>query len=523
MATGANPEFAVTNLARDFIYTWFKQHEAFSPILPIGAFQLGKEMIKAFPDVAARKGAYLQYMLNGGSMDFMTSQGFLFKPKIGQLKGPMSDFREGINNVLGYVGNTSEALTRVALMNRLIKQGKSLEEAVWIARTNLDFAQGGQFTKMLDNAVPYLGAGVQGTRGLFQAFKSNPKLATFKASQIMAMSFGLGYWGMKKFPEWYEGISPRERESGWIVPMPYEFKDAQGSMRYPYLKIPKDYGQRVFGAIGEALAAQSLGKEVDWEALQMSITDLFPVDATGWIPPTAGALMSYALNKDFWKKKDIWKGRKVSPQFEFYADTPQFWVMLGDMTGMSPERLKTSTGEVLPHNMYTDLMQLMWKELVMDKDEKQKINKMMFEKAGEAPFARKVLRLTWPERGDDLKLAKDIVSLKKKGIEVDLDRPDGTEKPKNRIKHDVKKAQMKAEDYKHVNDIGLQRLMTEEFTGVITTEKNTKIIDFIKAAAKEHPTEGKRLAQRYKKYKTIAMRKRAKDKDWQYLRTLLEK
>jgi hypothetical protein len=518
MATGANPEFAITNAARDMIFTWFKQHEAFSPILPVGIAQLTGEMIKALPDVVARKGAYLKYMKNGGSMDFMTSQGFLFKPKIGELKGPMSDFGEGINNVLGYIGNTSEALTRVALMNRLLAKGKSLEEAVWTARTNLDFAQGGRITKMLDNGVPYLNASVQGTRGVFQGFKSNPKLATFKATQIMGLSFGLGYWGMKEFGEWYEGISPRERESGWIIPLPYEHKDAQGGMRYPYLKIPKDYGQRAFGAIGEAMAAQALGKEVDWDALQMSITDMFPVDASGWIPPTAGALLSYGMNKDFWRKKDIWKGRKVSPQFEFYADTPQMWVMLGDMTGLSPERLKTATGEVLPHNIYTDLMQLAWKELAGDK---QEVNKTMFEQAADLPFARKVLRLTWPDRGDDLRLAKDIVKLKKAGIEIDMDRQDGTEKPKNLIKKDVKSAQMKAEDYKHLNDIELQRMMAAEFSGVIPKD-NPEIKAFIEKAAKEHPTEGKRLAARYKKYKTIAVRKRQGDKDWDYLKTLLK-
>jgi len=517
LATGVNPEFAVNNLVRDMVYTWFKQHEAFSPILPIGMFQLGKEMMSVSKDVFLRKGLYRDYMTKGGSMDFLTQQGAIFKRKLGEFKGPGSELMEQVGESLAYVGNTSEALTRVGLMKRMLDKGYSMEEAVWIARTNLDFAQGGTYVKALDNAFPYLGAGVQGTRGIFQGFKSNPAIATFKAGQVITMSAGLTYWGMKAFPEMYEMISPRERESGWIVPLgAFAFEDKQtGQKRYPYLKIPKDYGQRVFASVGDAFAMKAHNKDPDFQGLQMALTDMMPVDALTQIPPTLSAFLAYVNNRDFWRKRDVWSGRKVSPQFEFYEDTPQFWVAAGEKAGLSPERLRTATGEIFPKNIYTDLMMMGWNQLQID--DKSEINRNIYEQLAKLPFSRRVLRLTWPDRKDDLELMKDIVRLRKGGIEIPVWTESGQPRSKKAVKNDVKKNEKTLNDVKHVNDIRLQRLMLEEFSQPDISKENPEITKFFAGVGKENPLEPKRLAERYSKKKAAQMRKRKKVKTWQSL------
>jgi len=43
-------------------------------------------------------------------------------------------------------------------------------EATFAARDYMDFGQGGGIAKALDNAIPYLNASIQGTRGMFRAF-----------------------------------------------------------------------------------------------------------------------------------------------------------------------------------------------------------------------------------------------------------------------------------------------------------------------------------------------------------------
>ncbi|KKL67441.1 hypothetical protein LCGC14_2134950, partial [marine sediment metagenome] len=174
MATGYNPEFALTNFPRDIAHIWLTTQE-YSHTLPVALPQMGRDLLKVLPDVIKRKGAWTDYINEGGGMEFLTHQGRIAKEGAQPLE---AGFLRGLRNTLEYVGETSEILTRLALRERAIINKKSPQEATWIARNYLDFAQGGSFIKAADAGIPYLSAAVQGTRGIIRAAAEKPGVFT---------------------------------------------------------------------------------------------------------------------------------------------------------------------------------------------------------------------------------------------------------------------------------------------------------------------------------------------------------
>ena len=156
MATGLNPEFALTNMPRDIAHVWLTTHE-YSPHLPVAIPQMAKDFATVAKDAVTRRGSYVDYINEGGGMSFLTHQGRVTS----RTKGWATDLQKA----LGYLGETSEVWTRLALRNRALANGKPPHEATWVARNYLDFAQGGWAIKAVDSGIPYLNASVQATRG----------------------------------------------------------------------------------------------------------------------------------------------------------------------------------------------------------------------------------------------------------------------------------------------------------------------------------------------------------------------
>lgn len=376
MATGINLAFALTNLPRDMARALIVSEE-FSPHLPVGFAQLIKDMSAVASDSVLRKGRYRDYINEGGGMSFLTHQGQTFKPGSTMAK---------VGSYLGYIGETSEILVRLAIRERgvsnrlrregqvgLERMGEIQREATYEARNQLDFSQGGWLTKAADNAVPYLNAAVQGTRGMFRAARRNPKRFTYQVGQIGALASGLYYMNHFLNGEAYSQISDRDKANNWIITTPFWFKDNQGNKRYYFGKIPKDQSQRVFAAMFEGLSAKFIGEDVNVDMTVQTITDLTPVGPTDFLPPTIEAALGYAANKDFWRNQDIWKskyGGEVDPKEEYTPYTHPFFVQTGEVTGLSPERLKFALSNIFTHsNIYTDMGGYLWKQTLSNMPE----------------------------------------------------------------------------------------------------------------------------------------------------------
>lgn len=387
MATGLNPEFALTNMPRDMIHVWLTTHE-YSPHFPVFAGQLSKDYAKTAKDAIFRTGAYADYINEGGGMTFLTHQGRITSAT----QGVWSD----IQRVLGYLGETSEIWTRLALRNRAITNEKPGYEATWVARNYLDFSQGGWATKGVDTSVPYLNAAVQATRTVFRAGKERPGETIWKFAQLASIASGLYLANRLSNEEAWNAIPPREKVNNFIITTPLSYIDAEGNKRWLYFTVPKDQSQRVITTVFENLMAKQLGDPVDADQITQAVQDFIPIMPSEVLPPTLSAMLGYYANKDFWRNEDLWKGPAVTAREEYTKYTHPALVEFGQATGMSPERTAFVLKEFFTSgNIYTTAVGAGMGQIMQDqgKEGREQITEDMLRAV---PFLRRTLKATQP-------------------------------------------------------------------------------------------------------------------------------
>jgi len=410
MATTLNPEFAITNIPRDLAHIYLTTQE-YSSIAPIAALQMGNDLRSVIAQAVKAKGIkntelYKQYIDNGGGTEFLTYQG----QSGSQGKTAITRAFKGLEDVMASGGEFSEIVTRLALMKRSMANGKSVFEATQIARGYLDFSQGGSVAKALDAGIPFLNAAIQATRGITRAAKTNPKVFGVKVMQLTTMAMSL-YWANKfMYGDEIDDIDDNEQKNNWIIMTPYTYVDQEGEERHYYIKIPKDQGQRVFTAIGEGMARKALGEQVDGGQIFNSIKDFLPVTPTD-MPPTVEAILGYSVNKDFWKREDIWKGDDVLPQEEYNKYTPKAYVQLGEHTGTSPVRMKYALEQVFTRgNIWTSMVGYGAKQIFDELTPEQRAaeTKELFERK---PFVRRILSSTRPASKRDKEIKQEKIRI----------------------------------------------------------------------------------------------------------------
>ncbi len=375
-ATGIDWGFALANLPRDVMHTWYtartfkdgKWESVYSSNLPMFGLQMLDDQIATFSDALLRKGRYEDYIREGGGMEFLVHQGRLLQ-RGRHIEGGL----DKVQDFLGYFGETTEIMTRLAIRERVIrnrakergitfeeasKNKKIRQEATFAARDYMDFGQGGGITKALDNGIPYLNASVVGTRGLLRSFQPGSGTAiksTYKLAQFAALVTGLYIANQQLNPETMKSLQGNiDMQNNLVIPLGdgFSFLDEKGQTRYPYLKIPLDPGQKFFKKFFEASTDKWLGNPVNVDEVTNSLTQLSPVGISS-LPPTISGVLGYFTNKNFWLNEDIWK--KTDKPFswpqskEEYipGQTPQALIDLGSLTGMSPERTKYMLGQLV--------------------------------------------------------------------------------------------------------------------------------------------------------------------------------
>ena len=388
MATGLNPEFAITNFPRDILHSWLVTNE-FSSFFPKGMMQMGQDLATVARDVFTRTGRWVDAIDEGIGMDFLTHQGRITNKATGV-------FRD-IQDVMGYLGETSEMWVRLAIRERAIRNGKSPAEATWIARTYLDFSQGGSVAKAIDSGVPYLNAGIQGTRGVFRAVADRPAQTLFKFAQLGTLSTGLYLANKYTNPEAWDSISDREKANNFIITTPFSYTDENDNKRYIYFRVAKDQGQRIVSTAFENLTAKAIGEDVDADQIIQAIQDFLPIMPTEQVPPSVDAVLGYILNRDLWTRKDIWTGPEgIQSSKEKHPGTSPVLVEIGDLTGLSPERLNYALKQYFTRgNIYTDLVGGGIKSILGQVSEEWS-EKQALELISKAPGARRVMRATHP-------------------------------------------------------------------------------------------------------------------------------
>jgi hypothetical protein len=406
MATTLNPEFAITNIPRDLAHIWMTTEE-YSSFSPLAAMQMHADMIAVAKDAAAKTGIYNQYIENGGGMEFLAHRG-----KLG-LKGnnALSKSISGMENYMSKIGEFSEAVTRLALMRRAMRNGKSPFEAAQIARGYLDFARGGSAAKAVNAAIPFFNAGIQATRGIVRAAKGNKMVFGAKALQIGAMAMGLYYANKKMYPEDWEDVPDFDKENSFIFLLPSTYKDKDGEERRRYFKLPKDQGQKVFAMIFENMARRLEGEKVDGIKIANVVKDYLPVVPGEVLPPVIEMMLGYSVNRDFWTREDIWRGEEVIPQEEYNKYTPEVFVQAGRVSGFSPERLRYATKQLFTNgNIWTSAVGYGAEEVmkVLTDDERERVSEMTLD---QTPGIRRLMKSTRPGLAEKKEIERQKIDI----------------------------------------------------------------------------------------------------------------
>jgi len=421
-ATGINWGFALANLPRDVMHAWFaarvfekgKWKPVYSPHAPIYGLQMGRDLITVFRDALLRKGRYDEYIKEGGGMEFLVHQGRLLR-RGRRIESPL----DKIQNFFGYLGETSEVLTRLAIRERVIRRrarelGISVEEArklkdvareaTFAARDYMDFGQGGGVVKAIDNGIPYLGATVQAARGLWRALKDNPFLGMYKIAQFASAVVGLYIAGKAMAPQTMKALQGSiDMENNLCIPLgdDFSFIDSRGQRRYIYIKIPLDPSQKFFKTFFEAATDKWLGNEVDVDRVVDSLKQMSPVSATD-LSPTVSGVLGYITNKDLWLNEDIWRRTEKpfswpqSKEEYIPGETPQVYVDIGKATGLSPERTRYAIEELVTSGtVWSYLLGEGYEKVFGDlpKSEKQK---HLAEVLARMPVVRRFIGITNP-------------------------------------------------------------------------------------------------------------------------------
>jgi hypothetical protein len=294
-----------------------------------------------------RNGLYKEYIRHGGGMSLLTNQGnaSLVKPL------------QNLGKTLGKISETSELLTRLAIMKRAMENGDDVRKAVWKARNVMDFSQGGAYAKAIDTFIPFFNAALQGLRTGTGAALRDPKTFGIKMLWQAAPTVGLTIASHNVNPAAYKALSTRQKTDYWnfMLPEYFSYRDENGEIHYPMLSIAKDQNIRPLVNLIECMTAKFMGYPFDADTAVESFKALSP--ATFSSVPTLAAFRNYFSNKDYWLMEDIYKGRPVRAAEEYDKRTHPAYIGIGRAFDMSPMRLQNAVEQIFTrNNTYSTVM-----------------------------------------------------------------------------------------------------------------------------------------------------------------------
>jgi hypothetical protein len=241
-------------------------------------------------------------------------------------------------------------MTRTAVYRRALLSGKSVPEAVRISREYMDFNQGGRATKVADRAIPYLNAGIQGTRANAREFSTHPKRALIKAAQVMLIGAGLQYMRSKLTPDADESIWEGDKTRYFCFTTPWSYMDKEGNKRYIYIVLPKDQVQQILSALGEEMMRYKQTGEFSGRRIGMAAMAMFNLN----LPPIVNAYITASTGVDPYTLRPVWSGQQDIPDSEKARyDTAPLAKWLGSITGKQPVALEQAAYSLFPSSVYT--------------------------------------------------------------------------------------------------------------------------------------------------------------------------
>lgn len=252
-ATGVNLPFVASNIVKDQAFATINSNRALQTSLanPVN-------FVRSFWTALTGKGQlYDDWVRSGSSFTSFDIARNQVKPTVARIRSGRSvggriaysithpqELVRAVEDIIG----KSEELTRIqqfnGMKNQLIKEGRTVEDATLLAakasrENTANFARRGEWGNWLNVLIPYLNAGIQGTRSLVGNMTKRPVQTAAKLSTIVFLPMAYATtWNLSdpKRREAYEDIQDYEKENNIIIIPPNPQKDENG--RWNAIKIP---------------------------------------------------------------------------------------------------------------------------------------------------------------------------------------------------------------------------------------------------------------------------------------------
>lgn len=345
-ATQVNPAFMVSNIIRDSMDAWTREGlRPFSQDWLAGvtsAFVHGEEWHEA-----ARAG-----VLGVGFVErARTTEALKATHRLGEIKlDSIGDALLLIPRLIMQANEIIEQGTRVATFKKLRGEGiEQLEAALRARDVTVDFAKSGNFIKLLNQMIPFLNAGIQGSVNTAKQVATKPVQAIVRSLPLMMVST-LAYLWNQRF-ETAKDIPDYVYSDHWVIqigegirhPDP-KYPDAEPE-RFPiYIRLPKGPAASFLTAPAELAMRLAFGRndrsvvEEILAAGSSTFRAVSPVELSSLTTPGLGTVTQLAANYDIFRQRQIvpeWEmGRP--PEERYDVQTSDTAVALGRAFNVSP-------------------------------------------------------------------------------------------------------------------------------------------------------------------------------------------
>jgi len=200
-----------------------------------------------------------------------------------------------------------------------------------------DFTQAGEYARVLNQAIPFFNAGIQGPVAHVRALKADPM--RFVMRGLTGTALALGLWWRNKDEDWWKEMSSKERYLFTYIPVGKEL-----------IRIPRSYEvDGAFMAMTEALADAAYRKEprrfAEWfgryaeQFSQIDVVNGIPVPPLPVLPRLLAEQLS---NRNFFFDRPIvprGELENLRPEEQYNAFSTNVAIEAGDILGVSPRRI----------------------------------------------------------------------------------------------------------------------------------------------------------------------------------------
>lgn len=347
-ATTLNLGFVAPNTVRDYYSVSLNSPVGFNPV----------DWLKGFASAVKKDDTFKDFIKAGGGFSSFSELGKSAPTAKELTDGKLLSAARTITSpsrlmeLISAPAQYTELAPRLGAFQRARKMGLSDADAAFIGRdSTVDFNKAGASGKLINQWVPFLNARVQGTANMLRSFRDRPARSMAVAGGLVAMpTINTYIWNKTRFPEVWDDIATYEKDNNFILIMGDE-KDERGNYTNVY-KIPKGDVGKTLGNPIEAFMEHLWGRDQKgFTDVAMEVgSDMLPVNvyrdgkldpslmASSALPPTVKVMVETGLKKNLFTGRDIvpMSMQKRSPEEQFYHDTPEWAVEVGDWLGMSP-------------------------------------------------------------------------------------------------------------------------------------------------------------------------------------------